>query len=157
MTDSSIESDLLTEAFFTGLPPTAITFLAGCASQRQIHKDDILFHHGQRADRFYLLQHGCISIEVVAIEGPSLELQSLGPGKILGWSWLIPPYSWHFQARVEEPGHVIEFDGEAILAHCEADAEFGYALLKRFSALMSRRLEYAREKMMNEWRPPGFA
>lgn len=111
----------------------------------------------RRAGRLYLLQHGHVCIEVVAIEGPLLELQRLNPGSILGWSWLIPPYIWHFQARVDEPGYLIKFDGEAIMARCEADAESGCALLKRFSALMSRRLEYAREKMMSEWRPPGFA
>jgi hypothetical protein len=29
--------------------------------------------------------------------------------------------------------------------------------MKRFSALMSERLGFARRKMMQEWQPPGFA
>lgn len=157
MSDSSIERELSAEPFFDSLPSTAITFLASCAARREVRRDEVLFNHGQRADRFYLVQQGLITTEVAAIEGPSLELQHLGPGSIVGWSWLIPPYTWHFQARAKEPSQVIEFNGEAVLARCEADPEFGYALFKRFSGLMSRRLEYAREKMMEEWRPPGFA
>lgn len=152
-----IENDLTTEDFFTGLSATAISFLAASASRRDVRPGEVLYRYGKRADRFYLLKAGTISVEIAALEGPPLQLQQLGPGKVLGWSWLIPPYTWHFQARAEDQAEVIEFDGESILAHCEADAEFGYQILKRFSALMSRRLEQAREQMMEEWRPPGFA
>lgn len=157
MIDSSIESELSGEPFFEGLPSTAIIFLASCSGRREIRTDEVLLNHGQRADRFYLVQQGLIATEVPAIEGPSLELQRLGPCNIPGWSWLIPPYTWHFQTRGNEPGQVIEFDGEAVLARCEADSEFGYALFKRFSGLMSRRLEHTLQKMMEEWRLPGFA
>ena len=52
---------------------------------------------------------------------------------------------------------LLEFDGRAVLARCEQDSKFGYELLKRFAALMSERLEAARQKMMDEWNPPGFA
>jgi CRP/FNR family cyclic AMP-dependent transcriptional regulator len=30
-------------------------------------------------------------------------------------------------------------------------------VLKRFAALMSERLSFARRKMMEAWNPPGFA
>lgn len=156
MNDNSIEQQLATQEFFAGLDSKAITFLAQHAHMRSVAEDEPLFSHGSHAERFYLLCAGHVSIEIVAIEGPPLQLQRLKPGKILGWSWLIPPYRWHFHARADEPSEVIEFDGAAILAHCEADPKFGYELLKRFSALMSRRLEYAREKLMDAWSPPGF-
>ena len=98
-----------------------------------------------------------MTVEVPAIEGPSLEIQSLGPDEVLGWSWLIPPYSWSFQARACETTDILEFDGKAVRDRCEQDPGFGYAVLKRFSSLMSDRLEAARRKMMDEWNPPGFA
>ena len=157
MDASTIEQALASQALLSGLDPKALAFLARHAEQRQIERDETLFRHDDQAQHFYLLQQGRVSIEVAALEGPPLVLQQLGPGKILGWSWLIPPYRWHFQARAEAPCTVIEFDGAAILAHCEDDPAFGYALFKRFSELMSRRLEYAREKMMDAWSPPGFA
>jgi CRP-like cAMP-binding protein len=76
---------------------------------------------------------------------------------VLGWSWVIAPHRWAFQARARTAVEAIEFDGEALLAHCEADPKFGYAVLKRFSALMSERLQHARQRMIEEWRPEGFA
>ncbi|WP_111748465.1 Crp/Fnr family transcriptional regulator [Salinisphaera orenii] len=157
MTEPVTETELSNESFFAGLPSTALSFLAASASRRTVRPSEVLFKHSATADRFYLLCTGTISVEVAAIEGPPLQLQQLGPGAILGWSWLIPPYTWHFQARAEADGAVLEFDGSTILAHSEADTGFGYELLKRFSGLMSRRLEYAREQMMAEWQPPGFA
>ena len=78
-------------------------------------------------------------------------------GDLLGWSWLIAPYRWHFQAIAEEDSKLLEFNGEVILAHCEEDPRFGYELLKRFAALMSERLEAARLKMMDQWFSAGFA
>jgi len=152
------KADLLAgEAFFRDLDGEALEFLAGCATERALKKDEVLFRHGQPADRFYLIRSGRITIEVPAIEGPSLDVQSLGADAVLGWSWLIPPYTWSFQARAKEETTMLEFDGAAVLERCESDPAFGYELMKRFSALMSERLEAARRKMMDEWNPPGFA
>jgi len=157
MAKSTIAEILSEKNFFFGLKPEYINFLAGCASKRQIRKDEVLFPHGQTADRFFMVLSGRITLEVAAIEGPPLELQSVGADEMLGWSWLIPPYKWTFQARTVEPTEVLEFDGKAVFERCEKEPELGYELLKRFSALMSERLAFARRKMMEEWSPPGFA
>ena len=84
-------------------------------------------------------------------------MQIVGEDQLLGWSWLIPPYQWNFLARAVEDSELLEFDGKAILAHCEKDSKFGYELLKRFATLMSDRLNAARQKLMDQWDPPGFA
>lgn len=157
MTKQSIENELARHDFFLGLEPSYVTFLGNCATARRVDADKTLFRHGKRADRFYLLRDGYICVEVAAISGPPLRLQRLKPGDMLGWSWLIAPYRWHFQARALEDSEVIEFDGDTILERCESDPKFGYELLKRFSGLMSSRLAAAHEKMMDEWQPPGFA
>jgi CRP/FNR family cyclic AMP-dependent transcriptional regulator len=117
----------------------------------------VLFQQGKVADKFYLVLKGQVSVQVPALVGPPLELQVLGDNQILGWSWLIPPYRWNFMARAVEDTELLEFDGHAILARCEKDPKFGYELLKRFTALMSERLNAARQKMMDQWNPPGFA
>lgn len=157
MSRSEIEDFLAGQDFFAGLDPRSIAFLAECASRRRVDAGDTLFRHGEDAGRFFLLCSGRVSVEIPAIEGPRLEVQSLGPGQVAGWSWLIPPYKWSFQARALEEAEVIEFDGERVRAQCEQDPAFGYAMMKRFSALMSERLQAARVRMMEEWNPPGFA
>ena len=153
----SIENYLSSHKFFSGLDQAYIKFLAGAARELQLNEGDALFKQGERADRFYLLRRGQVSIQVPALMGPTLEIQTLGEDQILGWSWLIAPYRWSFLARAVSDSDVLEFDGSAILAHCEHDPKFGYELFKRFAALMSERLDAARQKMMDQWDPPGFA
>ena len=124
---------------------------------REIKKGQILFLQGEHADRFYVIRKGRISLQMPAIMGPTLEIQSVDEGQILGWSWLISPYQWNFQTKAEEDSELLQFDGTAILARCEQEPKFGYELLKKFAALMSVGLNAARQKMMNEWNPIGFA
>jgi CRP-like cAMP-binding protein len=153
----SIADRLAADGFFAGLSPDFIAFLAAHARSKILKEEEVIFHYGERAQRFYLVVSGHIAVEVAAIEGPSLQLQDLGPGAVVGWSWLIAPHRWSFQARAKTPAEIIEFDGDAVLAECEANPKFGYELLKRFSALMSERLQHARQRMIEEWRPEGFA
>lgn len=157
MAGSTVDRLVAESDFFRGLPAEHLAFLTAHAAEKRLNADDVLFRHGDAAGHFYLVADGSISVEVAALEGPPLEMQELGPGAVLGWSWLIAPYKWSFQARAKVPSTVVEFDGTAILAHCDAEPMFGYELLKRFSSLMSERLEFARRKMMEEWKPAGYA
>jgi len=157
MSKQSITDYLSSHAFFAGLDDNFMAFVADCATELSVKKGHILFRQGERADKFYLIRTGRVSVQVPAIMGPTLEIQSLGENQLLGWSWLIPPYRWNFQARAMEDSDLLEFDGSAILKRCEQDPKFGYELFKLFTALMSERLDAARQKMMDEWNPPGFA
>jgi len=157
MSNPSIQQIIADSKFFSTLAADDGDFLAANAAQRQLAAGKVLFHHGDPAEHFYLLCEGHLSLEIPAIEGPSLTLQDIGPGQVAGWSWLIPPNRWNFQARARTDVDYLEFDGVKIFEHCEADPKFGYELVKRFSTLMSERLQFARQKMMEEWKPLGFA
>lgn len=157
MNDNNIRQIIADSAFFAGLGDEAIEFLGENARHRALAAGRVLFQQGDRARHFFLVLQGHISLGIPALEGPALELQDLGPGEIAGWSWLMPPHVWNFQARARTAVELLEFDGAAVLARCEAEPRFGYELIKRFSALMSERLQFARDKMMQAWRPAGFA
>jgi len=148
---------LSTHKFFSGLSNDFITVLADSVETREIKKGEVLFRQGEHADKFYIVLSGCVSVQVPALMGPTLEIQTLCAEQVLGWSWLISPYQWLFQAKAEQDSELMEFDGAVILARCEQDSKFGYELLKKFTALMSERLDSSRQKMMDEWNPSGFA
>jgi CRP/FNR family transcriptional regulator, cyclic AMP receptor protein len=157
MNTSQIQKFLASQALFSELSPEHLAFLASNAAEETFAEGQVLARQGDRADRFLLVLEGELVVEVPAIAGPKLEITRLGAGQIFGWSWLIEPYTWHFNARSTGPIRVLDFDGPAILRHCEEDPKFGYALFKRFSALMAKRLEAAQRKMMDQWSPAGFA
>ena len=148
---------LSSHPFFAKFDQRFLQVLSEYAADRTITTGNLLFHQGRHADRFYVIKSGSATVEVPAIAGPALELQHLGAGDVVGWSWLIPPYEWDFQCRATEDCEVLEFDGTALLARCEEDVEFGYNLLKAFTKLMSDRLHASRQVMMEQWVPSGFA
>lgn len=153
---SEITNMLAGKDFFSELDEDQLAWLAGQAVENRFETGDLIARHGEKADRFYLVLEGELRVEVPAIAGPSLEVTRLGPNQIFGWSWLIEPFKWHFNARAAEATRVLDFDGKAILARCEQDPKFGYSLLKRFSSLMAMRLESAQRRMMDQWAPAGL-
>jgi len=157
MSNQSTAEYLSSHEFFSELNDDILKFLCECSSIREIKKGEILFRQGEKADKFYVIRKGFVSIQIPAIMGPALEIETLGRNDVLGWSWMILPYKWHFQTRAEEDSELLAFDGAAILVRCEQDPKFGYELLKKFAGLMSVRLNAARQKMMEEWNPTGFA
>jgi CRP/FNR family transcriptional regulator, cyclic AMP receptor protein len=79
---------------------------------------------------------------------PAVVLQTLGPGDILGWSWLYPPFQWHFTARAKEYCEMIELNAASLLIRAEENPVFGYELLKRVSLQLIQRLRAFRDRLV---------
>ena len=157
MATKNIKQVLSEAPVFQDMRDDYVERLAGHASERKIEDGTCLFRSGDPAKHFYLLVEGDISIEIPALSGPTLQVQRLKPVRVLGWSWLLPPFKWSFNARAEVDSTLLEFDGESILSECESDPAFGFEVIKRFSGLMAERLDAAHKKMMEQWSPAGFA
>ncbi len=148
---------LQSHTIFSDLQPAHIQVLADYAEEKTFTAGELLFNQEEPAEHFYILIDGAIEVEVPAIAGPNLVVQSLGADDVLGWSWLIPPYKWTFEAKAMSDSKVLIFDGKSLLRYCEKNHHFGYSLMKHFAALMSERLHAARLKMMDSWSPAGWA
>lgn len=129
---------------FKDLEPLHLAKIAGYARQVQFSPGQRVFEHDTRAREFFIVQEGKVTVEIPAITGEPLVIQTLGPGSLVGWSWMIPPYAWSFDARAATPCTLVAVDGEKLRESCEADTKLGYELMKRFAALMAERLNAAR-------------
>jgi hypothetical protein len=83
-----------------------------------------------------------------------MTISTHGPGELIGWSWLFPPYRWHFDGRVVERGSAIAFDGECLRGKAEGDHDLGYELMKRFAAQMVERLQATRIQLLDLYGHP---
>ena len=145
----NLESILAHHPFFEGLDARYVQLVAGCGSNAKFDAGEFLFREGQEADAFFLIRRGKIAVEAFeAARGP-LIIDTLTDGDILGWSWLIPPYNWHFDAKAVELTRVIALDGRCLRAKCEQDHDLGYELLKRFSGIIEERLQATRMQMLD--------
>jgi len=79
----------------------------------------------------------------------TLDIQTVGPGDVLGWSWLFWPYTWRFDARALEPVKAIFFYGTRLREHCEEDPLFGYELMKRVAQVAIERLQIVRQLLLH--------
>jgi CRP-like cAMP-binding protein len=139
---------------FAGLTTAQLELLAGCA--RNEHADDgtMLFREGDPADRFYLVRQGAVALEIAAPGREALVVGTFGDGEVVGWSWLFPPYRWHFDGRVTGPAGLIAFDGACLRGKCDADHELGYLLMQRFAASMVERLQATRLQLLDVYGQP---
>jgi hypothetical protein len=53
--------------------------------------------------------------------GGAMTVLTVGAGEVLGWSWLVPPYRWNFDARALEPTRAIALDGKCLRTKAEQD------------------------------------
>jgi CRP/FNR family transcriptional regulator, cyclic AMP receptor protein len=134
---------------FAGLGPAQLELIAGCARNEHVGADTLLFREGAAADRFFLIRSGAVAMEIAAPAGGALVIETLHDGDVAGWSWLFPPYRWHFDGRTTMPTSLIAFDGSCLRGKCDADHELGYQLMQRFAASLVERLQATRLQLLD--------
>ncbi len=149
-------ADLLAEhSFFRGLPPETIELIAGCGTNVHFVDDEAIHTEGDPADTFYVLRSGRIAVEIHAPRRGPLVVETIGPGEILGVSWLLPPYRWSFDARAVDPTSAVSIDAACLRAKSDVDPVLGYELYKRFSVLINDRLQATRLQLVDLYGPGG--
>jgi CRP-like cAMP-binding protein len=149
MAMENLERILVEHPFFKGMKQDNLDLLTGCARNVRFEPGQFVLREGAQANEFYLLRHGKVALEVFAPGRGTIQFQTLGPGEILGWSWLVPPYRWKFDARAVELTRAIALDGKCLREKSETDIQLGYELLKRFTQVMVDHLEAARFQFLN--------
>ena len=134
--------------FLVGLRPHHIKLLADCAMVKSFDPGEYLFRQGEFANRFYLIEQGQVLLEALDHEGNCVVVEEVGAGKLVGWSWLFPPYIWHFDARATEPTTALFFYGTILREYCAKDPSLGFELFKRMSQVMVERLQSARTRLL---------
>jgi CRP-like cAMP-binding protein len=88
-------------------------------------------------------------VELFAPQRGAVAIDTYGEGDVLGWSWLIPPYHWRFDARAIEPTRAISLDARCMRTKCENDHDLGYELMKRFARIIEQRLDATRWQLLD--------
>jgi len=148
----NLERILAEHPFLEGLEERHIKVLVGCASNVVFEAGRFIFREGDEADKFYIIRRGRVALELYAPDRGPIAIQTIGEGEVLGWSWLFPPYRWHFDARAMELTRAIALDGKCLRTKCEEDHSLGYELLKRFSHIIMERLQATRVQLLDLYR-----
>jgi CRP-like cAMP-binding protein len=124
--------------FFKGLPACYLKKFAENAMPAEFKAGEFIFNEGEPANCFYVIVDGGVAL--VSREHSQL-IETIGPGDLLGWSWLIPPYLWRFDARAVTTLNVLFFYASRLREECENNHDFGYELMKRVAGVVVERLQ----------------
>ena len=143
---------LAAQPFLKGLSKSQLELLANSAMEVEFPAGKMVFNEGLEAHRFYIILEGEVALEAPASKrgGQPELIQTIKAGDVLGWSWLFPPYLWHFDARAVKPTKAIIFFVTTLRELCESDHSLGYEFMKRVSKVVIKRLQSTRLRLLKQ-------
>jgi CRP-like cAMP-binding protein len=145
----TIDELIAQASVFTGLDPSYLELIAGCAANEHVAAGTLILREGEPADRFFLIRRGAVALEVHVPGRGALTIETLHAHDALGLSWLFAPYRWQLDARAVEPCDLIGFDAACLRGKIETDHELGYLLMRRFTANLVDRLQATRFQLID--------
>jgi CRP/FNR family transcriptional regulator, cyclic AMP receptor protein len=146
--NEQLEARLAAHPFLKGMSPHHLELLAQSATPTHFDAGQIIFRVGEAANGFYLIESGKVALEGNALEHGPITTDVVSAGELLGWSWMFPPYLWHFDARATEPTTAICFSGILLRQHRDESLHLSHELFKRTCEIMMKRLQHARQKLV---------
>lgn len=136
--------ELAREPFLRGMRKADLTRLATAGRRVTIPAAHRMCTQGRPAERFWIIDAGTVTVDLQLPDRRAV-IETLGPGSVLGWSWLFQPRLWSYGAVASTRVDALEFDARLARTLCAVDTALGYELTRRFAELVVARLRAAGE------------
>jgi CRP-like cAMP-binding protein len=123
--------------------------LAKTASEVMFPARHRLFADGDYADKFWLIESGYVSLDVLVPGEGRVVIRRVGLGGLVGWSWLVPPYQCVFGAVSVTDVKAFQFNAQAVRDLCAADRELRDELTSRLFQVVTGRLQDTRTRLVD--------
>ncbi len=134
-------------AFLRELGERYFNQLAQIAHLKEFRRGSVIFHEGQEAPFIYFILSGKVSLEVIEPGYGAIEVETLGPGELLGWSPALGGHAMTATAIALTRGRLAALDATRVLALCEEEPRFGVAFLRQVGLIVSERLRCTRRTL----------
>ena len=152
--DNKFNLLLAEHPFFRGISESYIDYLAECADQITFNSGDYVFRYQKPADEFYILLEGNVLL-LNNIPGKNIiPLETVNAPNIVGWSWVEPPYQWHFDAKAQTALKCLSIQAGKLRVKMNTDKEFGFEIYRRFFSVVVDRLQASRMQSMDLYAKP---
>ncbi|MFZ0170805.1 MAG: cyclic nucleotide-binding domain-containing protein [Acidimicrobiales bacterium] len=149
MKPTMMAEELAAHRFFQELPDELRRRLSECATNVVFEAGATLCTEGTPARSFFALRAGRVNVGVHVPSKGLVVLETLQTGDIMGWSWVLPPYRWHFDAVAVEHVRAIELHADCILPYLGEEPAAGFRLMTAVATIMEERLESARLRLLD--------
>ena len=96
-----------------------------------------------------MIFEGKVALEIVLPDRPHRTVQTVGPGEVVGWSWLLPPHRWRLDARALKPTRAVGLAATHLRAVLNEHPADGYRFLLRLLPVIAERLENTRLQLLD--------
>ncbi len=126
---------------FNGIAPATLDALAALARSETFAPGTVLYHPGDPADDFFVLDAGRVEFLVGRGERTAPGGFMLKKGEVFGWAALLDGYPTRIaSARCLEESHLLRINGKAALDVLDRDSAAGFVVMRRLAALIARYL-----------------
>lgn len=128
--------------------------VAGCrrmvesARTIEVPRGGHVLREGDPADALYVVMSGTIQLGLHQRER-DLAVASVGPGELLGWSWLVPPHRWDFDAVAVSGARLARIPAEVLRSVMRDDPADASAIGAVMLAVLGRRLRDTRIQLLD--------
>lgn len=119
---------------FTGLPPADLEQIAAVTSIKSLGKDDYLFHEGDPAQGFYVVQRGAVNVHRVNAAGKEQIIHIFRTGDSFAEVALATRTGYPADARAVEPTQVLLVQKDGFLALLKRQPELALRMLGSMSS-----------------------
>ncbi|GHB53280.1 hypothetical protein GCM10010347_24120 [Streptomyces cirratus] len=127
--------------------------LMALAREVNFREGSRIFDEGGRADSFWIVRSGTVTLQLPVPGRRAAPIESLGPGELVGWSWLFPPYTWQLSAEAMTLVRAYEFDAPTVRMQMDADPAYGSAIGHWVGRVLAMRLQQTRTRLLDLYAP----
>ncbi len=152
--DESVLRALQSLEFTRDLDPQYLKKLAAIATEVTFSEGATVFHEGGPSELVYLVEEGEVAVEIQVPGHGQVQVLTVGPGQLLGWSSLFPSRRKTASGRALTPIRAIAINSEELRKLLDTDHELGYAIMWRVAKVIAERLEATRMQLVDMLTPP---
>jgi CRP-like cAMP-binding protein len=122
---------------FQGLKDEELQVVARFCHEETMPEGCTLCEEGARAIKLFILEEGAISIRFM--KGVNFAVQN--PGKILGWSFLVPPNRYTASAVTIRPSKLLVINSPDFYALVNQDPKMGLKIMNNLAQVVASRMK----------------
>jgi len=122
---------------FQGLNDEDLKKAASFCQEQSFPKGSVLCEEGVRADKLWILEEGSVSIHFQ--KGVDFCIQT--PGKILGWSFLVPPNRYTASVVTLVPSKLLLIKSPDFFEMIHREAKMGLKVMENLAQIVAGRLK----------------
>jgi len=128
---------------FQGLTDWELKIVSQFFQEEILEEGITLFEEGERADRLFILEEGAVSLTFKGEE----QYGVTDPGKIIGWSFLVPPNRYTASAVITAPSKLLMINSPDFYYLIHKEPRMGVKVMENLAQVVASRLSQIRGRI----------